>query len=161
LTDDPAFEQFPERRRVLINFMEQAARERGDPSTYGRKFFHLFERIHAPEGDANRLTDPGELYRYAGADRGLTVAGMEKLRQEIYGRRGSPDAIAETALKQNFIKLARSEINPLAQEAFGLPGDRQDEENFQRFFALFSREYDQGRKAGKMPATMLDPDSAD
>lgn len=156
LADDPAFDAFPERRRVLINFMEQAAKERGDSSTYGPKFHDLFMRIHAPgEG---RLTDPAELYPLVG--NGLTVSGMEKLRGEMSGRK-TPEGAALADLRKNFFSMARRTINPTANEAFGMSGDAADEERYQKFLVMADREYQEKVKAGKSPSSMFDPDSSD
>ena len=57
-----------------------------DTKTYGVGFWDAYRRVHLPDSDPNKLTDPSALYPMAGPGGGLTVAGVDKLSAEISGQ---------------------------------------------------------------------------
>jgi hypothetical protein len=56
------------RRDRLITLMEEKAKgdAAGDTKHYGPGFWDLYRRVHAADGDPNKITDPSQLYSLAG-----------------------------------------------------------------------------------------------
>ena len=129
-----------------------------DDKTYGPGFVSAFRAVHAPEGSEGRITDVNQLYPRLGPNGDLTMAGVEKLRGEIDLRK-SPEGSAEAEMKKTFLEFAKKHISGEDQ---GLNiKDPKGEQNYLRFMAYALPAYDAGRKAGKSPAQLLDPKSAD
>jgi hypothetical protein len=145
-------------REQMINFLERAGKMDKTSSTYGKDFYSLFRRVHAADGDPERLTDPKDLYQHVSDGGGLTLSGMEKLRNEMSGRR-TPEGAAEAELRKQFYANAKGQISG-SNEGLGLR-DPKGEELFLKFMAQTQADYDAGRKAGKSPSALLNPDSPD
>jgi hypothetical protein len=145
-------------KRQMLTFLEHVGKTDRSANTYGSEFFNLFQRIHAPEGDPNRLTDPRALYDLVKPGGGLTLAGMEKLRTEMAGKR-TPEGEAEGMLKKQFFANARSQITG-SNEGLGMRDPRGDD-LYQRFMVQSLADYEKGRKEGKSASVLLNPDSPD
>ena len=129
-----------------------------DAAPYGPGFIKAFQAVHAPDGDPNKIVDPSTLYSRMGEGGDLTVAGVEKLTQEIQSRR-TPDGEAEAELKRQFFKVAQGEITGTND---GLHiRDPKGDQLYLKFMVQALPAYEQGKKAGKTPAQMLNPDSPD
>jgi GH24 family phage-related lysozyme (muramidase) len=126
--------------------------------TYGPGFYDLYRRVHLPQGDPDRITDPNQLYAHVGPAGDLTVGGVDKLRSEIDLRR-SPDGVAESEMRAQFLKNARAQITG-TDEGLHIR-DPKGDELYLKFMAQAWPLYDKERKAGKSPAQLLDPDSPD
>lgn len=130
-----------------------------DSATYGPGWWETFQAIHAPVGDPGRITDPSQLYRIAGAHGALTMAGVDRGIKEIEAKK-TPDGEAETSMKKQFFEhVARPQIT-FTNEELKLR-DHDGDANFLRFQAAAFAAYDNGRKNGKTPSQLLDPDSND
>lgn len=146
---------------ALHTELTRAAGGDGDPKdtkTYGKGFFDVLKSIHAPDGDPNKITDPSQLWKRAGPGGDLTVAGVEKASAEIAGKR-TAEGEAESAMKMQFLKNAHKELS--YQDDTGFFKDPHGENNYLRFMAQAIPAYEAGRKAGKTPTQMLNPDSPD
>lgn len=122
-----------------------------DPSLY----IKLWDRVHLPDGDPEKITDDNMLNEYAG--RGLKVSDIIQLRQEIAGRK-TQEGVAEADMKAQLFSFARARL--VKPDAFGLT-DPIGEENFLRFKDYFYTEYAAGRAKGKSHRELLSPDSPD
>jgi soluble lytic murein transglycosylase-like protein len=129
-----------------------------DVATYGNGFYDLFRRVHAPEGDPERITDPTQLYKHVGENGDLTISGLEKLTGEITSRR-SPEGVAEAEMKSQFLKNARAQITG-TDEGLHIK-DPKGDELYLRFLAQALPAYDAGRRTGKTAAQLLNPESPD
>lgn len=117
-------------------------------------FTALWDRIHLPDDDPNRLRNENDLNPYMG--RGLTVDNVNQLRAEIQGKR-TPEGEEQAALKKGLIEIARGKLtrsNPLT----GLR-DPIGDELLQKFMSTVLREYTEKRRAGKTVLELLSPDS--
>jgi GH24 family phage-related lysozyme (muramidase) len=159
IVSDPVFNQHPLVKERLIRFFEQQSKGGRDENTYGKDFYSLFQRVHASQDDPSRITDPAELYQHVGPNGGITLSGMEKLRQEIIGKRGSPDATAEAEMKRQFFAAAKAQITG-SNEGLGIR-DPKGDEKFLQFMTQMLPAYDAARREGKMPAQLLNPESPD
>ena len=128
----------------------------GDSKTYGSSFMSVFNRIHAPDGDPNKITDPKQVYSLVG--NGLTMSGLEKVRQEIAGK-STPDGEAESAMRSQFFRNAHGALTG-TNDGLGLK-DPKGEELYLRFMAQAYKAIDAGKSAGKTPAQLFDPASPD
>jgi len=132
--------------------------EQHDDKTYGPGFVHAFQMVHAPAGTPGRITDPAQLYPRLGPGGDLTMAGVEKLRGEINLKK-SPEGEAESQMKRQFLANAKAQITG-TDEGLHIK-DPKGDDLFLKFQAQVWPAYEQGRKDGKSPAQLLDPDSPD
>ena len=129
-----------------------------DDKTYGPGFVSAFRAVHAPEGSEGRITDVNQLYPRLGPNGDLTMAGVEKLRGEIDLRK-SPEGAAEGQMKTEFLRVAKGQITG-SDEGLHIK-DPKGDQLYLKFMAQALPAYDAGRKQGKSPAQLLDPDSPD
>lgn len=137
---------------------ENARTNGGDAKTYGAGFSSVFNRIHAPDGDPNRITDQSQLYNMVGQPGGLTMSGLEKARQEINGK-NTPDGEAESKMREQFFRTAHGVLTG-TNDGLGLK-DPKGEELYLRFMASAYKAIDAGKSAGKSPQQLYDPASPD
>ena len=114
--------------------------------------------VHAPAGTEGRITDPQQLYGRLGQGGDLTYAGVEKLRAEIDLKK-SPEGSAEAEMKKEFLRTARGQITG-SDEGLHIK-DPKGDELYLKFMAQALPAYEAGRKQGKSPTALLDPDSPD
>ena len=129
-----------------------------DDKTYGSGFVKAFQMVHAPDGTPGRITDPKQLYDRLGANGDLTMAGVEKLRGEI-NLKQTPEGSAEGEMKKEFLRNARGQITG-SDEGLHIK-DPKGDELYLKFMAQVLPAYEAGRRDGKSPSQLLDPDSAD
>lgn len=129
-----------------------------DMREYGTGFYDMFKAIHAQEGDPSRITDITQLQSHVGKDGDLTIAGYDKLSNELNGK-GTPEGEAEGMMKKQFFANAKAQISG-ADEGLHIKDPRGDE-LFLKFMANALPAYESGRKEGKTPAQLLNPESAD
>lgn len=162
--DIHAFDHLPIKAEELwhLHQMQQSAimqdMNAGQAKTYGAGFYKLYQAVHAAPGDPNRITDPSALYSHVGPGGDLTVSGVDKLTQEIIGRR-TPEGEAESKLRQTLFQAARQEIlhdDPLT--------GMKDPKGSERFLGFMASAYGQIQKlkaAGKTVGDIYDPKSPD
>lgn len=119
-------------------------------------FITLFDKIHLPDGDPNKLNDENELNQYVG--RGLSMESLHQLRAEMQGKKTEAGSI-ESQMKKGVLDIAKSTLT----KSNALTGikDPQGDEQYQRYSSFFLDEYAKQRKAGKSATELLDPDSKD
>lgn len=137
---------------------ENAKNNGGDAHTYGAGYYNVFNAIHAPDGDPNKISDPTQLYKMVGAPGGLTMAGLEKARGEIAGK-NTPDAEAESSMRAQFFRNAHGQITG-SNEKLGIT-DPKGEDIYARFMANAYQTIDAAKASGKSPAQIFDPSSPD
>lgn len=142
----------------MIAAAGRALADTKEDKTYGKGFYEAYKLVHAPEGTPGRITDPSVLYERVGPNGDLTVHGVDKLVSEINSRK-TPEGVAETEMKSQFLKTARSQISG-TDEGLHIK-DPKGDELYLKFLANALPAYDAGKKAGKSPAQMLNPDSPD
>lgn len=126
--------------------------------TYGPGFYDAYQKVHADTSDPSRITDPGQLYSRVGPHGDLTVAGVDKLTQEIQGSR-TPEGVAQSEMMKQFLANAKSQITG-TDEGLHLK-DPKGDELFLKFQAQAFPAFDAGKKAGKTAVQLLNPDSPD
>lgn len=157
LPDDKLSREAKER---LLKFYPVNEDRESDLKKYGPGFFDAFKAIHAEAGDPARITDPAQLYNMVGPRGSLTMAGLDKLAQEIYKPK-NPESEAETKMKSTFLDNAKRDISGEHDLGFIKLRDPKGEEIFLHYLGYFFPAYDEGRKKGKTPAQLLDPESPD
>lgn len=105
----------------------------------------------------------GQMHGYIERDRApstgdLTIAGVDKLALEISGRR-TPEGEAEGSMKKQFFANAKAQISG-TNDGLHIK-DPKGDELYLKWMARAIPAYDEGRKAGKTPSQLLDPDSPD
>lgn len=133
-------------KKDLLHVLDQHARDKlkSDPEIYTS----ILERIHAPDGDPDKISDPSVLLRTPG----LSLNDMNKLRREITK---TPEGQIESQLKKTFMDSAKKQLtgsNPL----LGIK-DPTGDQNFQSFQADVLDEYNKQRTAGKSAQQLLSP----
>lgn len=142
----------------MITAAGRALADSKSDKTYGPAFMNVYQRIHMPDGSPEKITDPSMLYQLVGQKDGLTVQGVDKLVTEINSRK-TPEGVAESEMKKQFLKNAKAQISG-ADEGLKLP-DPKGEELYLKWLANSLPAYEEGKKAGKTPAQLLNPESPD
>jgi muramidase (phage lysozyme) len=142
----------------MTDALEKATGTEHTERTYGAGFYDMYRRIHLPEGDPDRVTDGSQLYGHVGPQGDLTVAGVDKLVTEIQARK-SPEGVAETEMKAQFLKNARAQITG-TDEGLHIK-DPKGDELYLKFLAQVLPQYDAARKEGKSAPALFNPDSPD
>ena len=148
----------------LINMARGAVQKDTDKDTktYGPGFYDLYQQIHAPDGTPDKITDPSQLYQHAGPDGDLTIAGVDRLTQEIQGKRASPEGEAASKMTAGALAYAKHQLSFEADYGLYKIRDPHGEDIFNTgFLPAFYQAYDAGIKAGKTPAQLLSKDSPD
>lgn len=146
-----------EAKQRMTQQFENRGKDRPE-ALYGKDFYDIYRRVHLPDGDPQKVSDPDAIYPMVQRGSGLTPAGADRIIQEIRGKK-TAEGEAEKQLMSQFFKNARGQISG-TNEGMGLR-DPKGDELFQRFQVQAFQAYDQGRKAGKSPYALLNPDSSD
>lgn len=137
---------------MLQTHVEQGEKIRTDAGTY----VDIFNRIHAPDGDPNKITDESELNKYLG--KGLTLENINSFRAEIQNKHTEQGQF-ETKMEQQVLKAAEQSLvraNPM----LGIK-DPDGEMALAGFMQHFQQKKDEFRKAGKSIMDLLNPSSKD
>jgi len=114
----------------------------------------LYNRIHLPEGDPQKLVDENELNTYFG--RGLSLTDLNHLRDEMQGKNTAAGQV-ESDMKRQLMEVARgrlSKSNPLT--GFKDPiGDEQ----MLKFMSYFYNETQKRKAKGQDITELLTPDN--
>lgn len=127
-------------------------------TTYGAKFYELFQRVHLPQGDTNRITSLEQVVPFVREGGGLTLSGYNQIASQMQGK-NSPEGEAASKMLSQFLQVVNQELsgtNPL----LGIK-DPKGEELVLRFSAQALPLYYKKRKEGMTPSQLLDPDSPD
>jgi hypothetical protein len=129
----------------------------GDTQHYGPAYWDTFSKIHAPDGDPAKITDPAQLDAM-GPTGQLTMAGIDKLRAEIAAKR-TPEGEAEAEMRKTLFTAAKQQIS--GSGGFLNLKDPKGEEIFLKWLAGAYQQIEAGKKAGKTAAQLYSPDSPD
>ena len=143
---------------VVTHLLTENARTGGTSNTYGDGFYSVFQRIHAQDGDPNKVTDPAQLYPMVGQPGGLTMEGLTKAREELAGK-STPDGEAEANMRSTFFKVAHGQLTG-SDDGLGLK-DPQGEAIYLKFMAHAYPQIQADKAAGKTAAQIFSPDSPD
>lgn len=141
-------------KQQFLNLMETNAKESERIKTNPGTFVDLFNRVHLPDGDPNKITDENQLNQFLG--KGLTLEDIKNLRGEMQGK-GTMAGKEESIMKQRLMDTAKNRLtksNPM----LGIK-DPHGDEQLARYQNLFMTKYAEGRKAGKSATDLLSPDS--
>lgn len=128
---------------------------RGENATDPKVFSDTFQRIHAADGDPNKISNPDDLIPMMG--RGLSFEDVQKLRGEITGK-NTPDGAMQADLKKNLFSMAKKQID---SSIFGVSIDSTGAQNFYKFQQAAMEYIDKSTKAGKSVHDIYSPDSKD
>lgn len=127
---------------------QNSGTNRTDPVTHS----NLFQRIHLPDGDPNKILNENDLNEFVGV--GITMEDLNGLRKEIQGSRTTAGKNI-ASMKQGVINQAKNALikeNPL----LGI-SDPAGHENFNKFNAFFLEEFARKRKEGIPAKDLLTP----
>ena len=144
----------PAKKRTMVEWIAKGNTRalKTDPT----KFNMVFDRIHLPDGDPNKITDPDQLNPFLG--NGLDFAGLSRLRNEIDGRT-SPEGRRVSDMKRTVLNVGKANLvkaNPMTGFS-----DPLGQEQYLKFQASVEDNYQAGRSAGKSHEQLLNPDSPD
>lgn len=122
-----------------------------DTATY----VDLFNRIHAEDDDPNRILDENLLNQEL-INKKLDATDLAFLRKEMQGK-NTIKGKREAALKKNIFDAAFSALAK-PNKLTGI-GDPDGILQYQKWLIQFTEDFDEGRKAGKSAAELLNPDS--
>ncbi|UOF83101.1 hypothetical protein [Caudoviricetes sp.] len=141
----------PEKKRLWLNLLD--TKSKGIVKTDAPTKIALFDRIHLPDGDPNKLTNEDELNRYYG--NGLNIADIKQLRREMQGI-GTQEGKNESSMKSSFLKMAKKDMSA-SNDLLNIR-DPIGDENYQRFLTQFLVDYEKKRRDGVSAKDLLDPD---
>jgi hypothetical protein len=141
-------------KKEFLNMLQTNQKEglKTDPAVYNS----LFQKIHLPDGDPNKITDENDLNQYFG--KGVNMEALNQLRGEFQGKHTMQGEI-ETTMEKQLMKTAEAKLtksNPM----LGIK-DPDGEENLARFTMYYQQKKQEFRKAGKSISGLLNPDSPD
>jgi len=145
-----------QQKQAMINIAEENAKGDGagnrDTTTYGGGFFDVYQKIHTGE-----IKSPEDLWKQVGPGKPLTLAGADRLANEITGRR-TPEGKNEADLKQGFIKAMEQQLSG-RNDMLGFKDPKGDMLNQQALSWLLPA-YERAKAEGKYPPeVLLDPAS--
>jgi hypothetical protein len=134
----------------MLDMLEKHATEgiKDDPAVV----MSLWDRIHLPDGDANKITDPALLNQYMG--RGMKLETVMQLRKEMIGAQ-TPEGKIEAELKAQMLTTAKAMLTK-TDPMTGLP-DPIGAEQYQKYMNFFLHQYQEERKKGVPVRDLLDP----
>lgn len=139
-------------KQTMLNIAEHTGTGSGESNSFGKGFYDVYQKIHSGE-----ITSPDQLYKRVGANGDLTVAGVDRLTNEIMGKR-TPDGQIEADLKSGFIKTMSQAISG-TNDMLGMKDPRGDQLR-QQALAWFLPAYQKAKEEGKYPpSVLLDPAS--
>lgn len=149
----------PDTKIQLINLAHARSKEPVEApiATIPSTELALFNRIHLPTGDPNKLVDPKQVYQ-AYLAKQLSWDDMNKLRKEIYDA-ATPDGAKLGARVNDLVGGIKSSItkaNPLLGKL-----DPEGDLQLYKYQSDLQRKVDEYRKTGKDPYDLLDPSKAD
>lgn len=120
-----------------------------DPDT----FLDLFGRIHAQDGDPNKITSDAPLTQ-AVIDKKLDITGLNQLRNEISGK-NTPEGRIQSQLKNSFLGGVRGQLTK-ANPMLGI-ADPDGNANYTSFLYAFNKKYQEDKQAGVDVNARLQP----
>lgn len=142
-------------KQQFMNMIEESTKGASikmDPST----FTNLFQRIHLPDGDPNKLINENELNQFL--NKGLTLENINQLRGEMQGKNTQAGDV-ESRMKNQLMEIAKQKLSK-TNLAIGRK-DPDGELQYAKFLQHFQEQYDSGRKSGKSAISLLSPESPD
>lgn len=117
-------------------------------------YMTLFDRIHLPYGDPQKITDESELNQYLG--RGLNMTGLKQLRAEVSGSK-TEKGRSEAEMRKQLMNVAKSALtksNPMLNIA-----DPEGDERLLMFKQFEAEQIALKRKNKEPIAPLYDPNS--
>ena len=127
-----------------------------DSQTYGPGFWDAYQKVHSSD-PATKINDPSQLWSRGGPNGDLSLAGIDKLTQEITSSR-TPEGASYADTVKTYLAAAHVAIS-----GHGMMGGQRDavgEMNFARFMPAAFGEIDKERQAGMTPGQMMAKDGA-
>jgi hypothetical protein len=121
---------------------------------YGPGFWSAYQQVHSSD-PAQKINDPSQLWGRGGPNGDLSLAGIDKLTQEISSSR-TPEGAAYAETTKSYLASAHVAIS-----GHGMMGGQRDsvgEMNFTRFLPAAFAEMDKERQAGESPGQMMAKD---
>lgn len=139
-------------RMLTANTNARAKGVKYDAATFN----NLFQKIHLPDGDPNKIVDENSLNKYVGA--GLDVPHLNILRKEIQGSNTMEGKI-EAKMKQGVVNIAKGQLTK-SNSLTGIK-DPIGDELLQQWTSSYLQRYAQQRAAGKSAQALTTPGSPD
>jgi hypothetical protein len=152
---DPAFNAQPERRKQMIDLINNPPGS-GIPAPRSYAAAQsLIDRIRLPDGDPNKITDVGQIYDNMHS---LNRSDFEFVRKEFDQIR-TPGGELFGRRKSDFVKS----VAPLIDKSNPLMGkiDQSGKTQLYSFEWALDQKIEEYRKAGKNPVDLLDPSKPD
>ncbi len=155
IATDPAFNSQPDRRRHMIDLINDPPGSKVPPSQSYAAAQSLIDRIRLPDGDPNKINDIGQIYD---SMRLLNRSDFEFVKKEFDGIR-TPGGEKLMHRKGDFVKA----IAPAIDKSNPLMGkiDQSGKAQLYAFEWALDQKIEEYRKAGKNPADLLDPSKPD
>lgn len=143
----------PETKIAMIGKVNEGFFDKPQP-TNPQLFLSLFDRIHLPDGNPNKITDQDALNQFVG--KGLSVPDLHTLRNEV----AQKDTVAGQVEQKLFDGMLNTVKTSLTKATPQMPwADPEGLARYQHWLSWALPEYRKQRAAGKTPQELLDPNS--
>lgn len=142
----------PELQKAVMAGMKNQNKESEE---FGTKFWQLYNQVHAPEGDATKITDPTTFYQY-GAGNGLTLKGIQQLTQELDSKK-TADGAARSAMEAQTFKVVKTQVS--GEDQYPGMKDPKGEEIFAQAMPLVYKAIADGHAKGIPDSELYNPKS--
>jgi len=143
-------------KEQFLNMVKRVNDSGGRLQTQPNTFISLFERINAPDGDPNKITDESQLNDFLGS--GLSYEDLNKLRAEVAGSKTEKGRVENTYRKQLF-EIAKGRLTK-SNSLTGIK-DPDGDESLLMFQRFAYEKIDETRKAGKPLSELFNPNSSE
>lgn len=141
-------------KKQFIDMIEQNSKSGGNIKTDPGTYTNLFNRIHLPDGDPNKIINDNDLNKHFG--KGLNMESLNQLRKEIQGGR-TQEGRVRNQLQKEMLNDAKKRIII----GNGFIKDPEGTAQYQQFVNHYLNEYQAQREKGKTDAELFDPNSPD
>ena len=143
-------------RRANYNLEKQSGQTGKYQKDYGSKYYDLFRRIHAPDGDPNKINSVTDLYSYMNEQGDLTPPGLDQLTKE-FSR--DPISDADGKMREQAFKVIKRELSG-QDDILGIP-DPRGEALFAQALPVLYQAITDGQSKGLTMGQLTDPTSND
>lgn len=142
-------------KQQFMNLLEAETKEGGNIKTDPAVWSDTFKRIHAKDGDPNKITNEADLNDLV-IQKKLSFEDLNRFRGEMAGRKTMQGQM-ESTVKKQFLDMAEKQISK-ANPMMGI-ADPIGAENAYKFHFYVEQKLEEQKKAGKPIQDLFNPNS--
>lgn len=155
LADNPVTMNYLE-TRAKYNLENGAGMQSKDSREYGTGFYKLFQGIHAPDNDPNKINTVEQIQSHVGDSGDITVAGYDKLLSEMTNKK-TPEGASEGVMGAASLKVLKTQLS--GEDMYPGMKDPKGEELYASALPAYFKAIEDGKKNGTPLGDLLNPSS--